>query len=173
MARADTAAAELLSRFGIVAPPVDTQWLAAQLGVIVIPEKMTSDVSGMLLRGEDQNVIGVNADHAPVRQRFTVAHELGHLLLHRGRPLILDTGARVSINRRDGLSSTATDREEIEANRFAAALLAPEKMVRQEVRRSDLLTAEDLVESMARTFNMSRVAMNNRLTNLGVISDPH
>ena len=42
-------------------------------------------------------------------RRFTVAHELGHLRLHRGRPLILDTDTRV--NFRDTVSSMATEHE--------------------------------------------------------------
>lgn len=170
MARADVAARDLLARFGIDEPPVGPQLLAEKLGVLVVYQEMKDDVSGMLLRREEQKVIGVNESHAPVRQRFTVAHELGHLLLHRGRPLILDTQTRVNL--RNAISSTATDREEIEANRFAAALLAPESMVRRAVRSMQFHTAEGLVEQLAERFGMSQTAMNYRLMNLGIISDP-
>ncbi|MFD0309121.1 ImmA/IrrE family metallo-endopeptidase [Streptomyces sp. NPDC127119] len=170
MARSDAEAAALLAKFGIEEPPVDPERLARNLDVLVVRQKMTDDVSGMLLRRDDEKVIGVNGEHLRVRQRFTVAHELGHLLLHRGRPLILDTGTR--INLRDSVSSKATDREEMEANRFAAALLAPEVMVRREARKSDLRSAEELVDRLARRFGMSQMAMNFRLMNLGIISDP-
>jgi Zn-dependent peptidase ImmA (M78 family) len=66
----------------------------------------------------------------------------------------------------------ATDREEIEANRFASALLAPEAMVREAVWRTRFRTAQELVRGLSREFKMSEVAMNYRLMNLGIISGP-
>ena len=36
----------------------------------------------LFISRQAQAVIGVNTHHAPVRQNFTTAHELGHLLLH-------------------------------------------------------------------------------------------
>ncbi|MFD6990497.1 ImmA/IrrE family metallo-endopeptidase [Streptomyces sp. NPDC059943] len=67
------------------------------------------DLSGMLLRRDGQPpVIGANDSQPPLRQRFTIARELGHLLLHLDREVVLDRPVR--INLRDGLSSTATDR---------------------------------------------------------------
>ena len=77
-------------------------------------------------------MIGVNDLHAPRRQRFTIAHEVGHLEMHKGRPLVLD---HVRMNMRDATSSTATDVEEIEANQFAAAILMPSDLVIREARR--------------------------------------
>jgi Zn-dependent peptidase ImmA (M78 family) len=170
MAKADVAAAGLLERFGIAEPKIDPVELAENLGVLVVQQEMTDDVSGMLLRRGEEKVIGVNQAHADVRQRFTVAHELGHLLLHRGRPLILDAGT--SVNFRDKVSSMATDREEMEANRFAAALLAPEAMVRRAAREAQFATVTALVTDLSKRFGMSDTAMNYRLLNLGIISDP-
>lgn len=42
------------------------------------------ELAGMLVRGDGQIVIGVNSLHPLNRQRFTIAHECGHLLLHKG-----------------------------------------------------------------------------------------
>lgn len=170
MARADVAAASLLDKFGVAKHPIEPKWLAEQLGVAVVLRDMAPEVSGMLLRGDGQEVIGVNQSHHGHRQRFTVAHELGHLQLHRGRPLILDTDTRV--NFRDPVSSMATDREEIEANRFAAALLAPEVMVRACVAETAFVTAEELVKALSSSFDMSPQAMTYRLMSLGIISGP-
>ncbi len=116
-----------------------------------------------------RTVIGVNSAHSLTRRRFTVAHELGHLRLHPGRPLILDAPARV--NFRDHIASLATDREEIEANAFAAALLMPERLVLEAVGR--LLTAgqhtpEKLAQLLAEEFQVSEAAMSYRLINLGI-----
>ncbi|MFD6988099.1 ImmA/IrrE family metallo-endopeptidase [Streptomyces sp. NPDC059943] len=170
MAKADIVARALLREFGIDEPPVDPFELARELDVLVVPQQMDDDVSGMLLRKDGSCVIGVNEIHSRERQRFTVAHELGHLRLHEGRPLILDTDARV--NYRNVVSSMATDREEIDANRFAAALLAPEEMVRRAAQGISFRTTDDLVRLLAKQFLLSEMAMTYRLMNLGVVSGP-
>ncbi|WP_405845731.1 ImmA/IrrE family metallo-endopeptidase [Streptomyces sp. NBC_01518] len=170
MARADTAARALLQEFQINTAPIDPFVLAGSLDVQVVLRDLDDDVSGMLLRRDGRCVIGVNRSHSPLRQRFTVAHELGHLRIHRGRPLILDTDTRV--NYRNTVSSMATDREEIEANRFAAALLAPEALVRSSVYQTSFRTVGELVTQLGRTFALSEIAMTYRLMNLGIISGP-
>ncbi|MBH5336116.1 ImmA/IrrE family metallo-endopeptidase [Streptomyces pactum] len=170
MARADVAARALLQQFQISVPPIDPYELARRLDVLVVPQDLDDDVSGMLLRRDGHCVIGVNKSHSCERRRFTVAHELAHLRLHPGRPLILDTGTRV--NYRNTVSSMATDREEIEANRFAAALLAPETMVRDAVSRTPFQTVEELVSALSKRFELSEIAMTYRLMNLGIISGP-
>lgn len=165
MARADTIAQRLLDDFVVTRPPIDPAKMAEDLGTPVVYRVMTPDVSGMLIREPSGSVIGVNAHHAPVRQRFTVAHELGHLHLHPGRPLIVD--AAVLVNLRDQVSSLATDREEIEANRFAAALLMPEALVRTELGRLGVIDPDKITKRLARIFSVSEAAMTIRLTNLG------
>ncbi|MGI5461232.1 ImmA/IrrE family metallo-endopeptidase [Streptomyces sp. CA-249302] len=170
MARADVAARSLLAEFEITTAPVDPYELAGRLGVVVVPQELDDDVSGMLLRRDGRCVIGVNRRQSPLRCRFTVAHELAHLRLHRGRPLILDTDTRV--NYRNTVSSMATDREEIEANRFAAALLAPEALVRTAVHQTRFRTVDELVSQLAGKFEVSEIAMTYRLMNLGIISGP-
>jgi hypothetical protein len=77
-----------------------------------------------------------------------------------GRPLILDAPARV--NFRYPTASLATDREEIEANAFAAAILMPERLVLESVRQ--LLTAgqhtpEKLALLLAEEYAVSTAAM--------------
>jgi Zn-dependent peptidase ImmA (M78 family) len=170
MARADVAARALLEEFEIATAPVDPYDLARRLGVTVVPRELDDDVSGMLMRRGGNCVIGVNQAHPGKRRRFTVAHELAHFRLHRGRPLILDTDTRV--NYRNTVSSMATDREEIEANRFAAALLAPETLVREAVHQTRFRTVGELVSALAGVFQLSEIAMTYRLMNLGIISGP-
>ncbi|GAA4893123.1 ImmA/IrrE family metallo-endopeptidase [Actinomycetospora straminea] len=171
--RAETVAEQLLLEHGLLAAPVDLERLAEACGVEVVPQRFEDgDVSGMLLREEGMPaVIGVNTVQAAVRQRFTIAHELGHWALHPGRLVIFDRPMR--INRRDSVSAMATDREEIQANAFAAALLMPERLVRQHV--SELTPArrrdpEDAAKVLASIFRVSAAAMNFRLINLGLAS---
>lgn len=104
-------------------------------------------------------------------QRFTIAHELGHRALHPGHELILDVPVR--FNMRDGTSGTATDLEEIEANAYAAALLIPARMIREQI--SQLPPAwrrepDEAATALARIFKVSPSALNFRLINLGLIS---
>jgi Zn-dependent peptidase ImmA (M78 family) len=127
--------------------------------------------SGFLHREGSRVVIGINSRNSPKRQRFTIAHELGHWLLHEGKPLIVDQS--VMINRRDGVSSQATDQEEIEANHFAAALLMPKTFIADAITghlRTGIGSREELVAALARDFDVSNEAMGYRLINLGVLS---
>ncbi len=170
MRKTDLAAQRLLAEANIDAAPIDVFALAKLADAEVVQHQFDNgDISGMLYRDDTRTVIGINSTHSPTRQRFTVAHELGHLRLHPGRPLILDAPARV--NFRDPTASLATDREEIEANAFAAALLMPERLVLEAV--SQLLTAahhtpETLTVLLAKKFEVSEAAMDYRLINLGI-----
>jgi Zn-dependent peptidase ImmA (M78 family) len=106
-----------------------------------------------------------------VRQRFTIAHELGHRALHPGRELILDVPVRVNL--RDKTSSMASDLEEIEANAFAATLLMPEQMIRDQLNQLPPARRREpdaAAEALARIFKVSTPALNFRLINLGLTS---
>lgn len=170
--RAEIAAARLLAQSGITRPPVDPEVLATADGVLVVRRHFEdADVSGILFRDGDHHVIGVNSAHPLARQRFTIAHELGHRTLHPGRELILDVPVRVNL--RDKTSSMASDIEEIEANAFAAALLMPQQMIRDQVnqlppakRREPDATAQ----ALAKIFKVSTSALSFRLINLGLTS---
>jgi len=170
--RAEQAAERLLADHGVVGPPVDPELLAVAEGIVVVRRRFeNADVSGILFRDGDHHVIGVNSAHPLVRQRFTIAHELGHRALHPGRELILDVPVRVNL--RDKTSSMASDLEEIEANAFAATLLMPSQMIRDQLnqlpparRREPDTTAI----ALARIFKVSTPALNFRLINLGLTS---
>lgn len=97
MARADVAARQLLDKIGWAEPPVDPARIAEEiLGVVVVEVDMPPDMSGMLVREPARVVIGVNEGHSGPRQRFTIAHELGHFHLHKGRSVIIDSDVRVN-----------------------------------------------------------------------------
>ncbi len=101
----------------------------------------------------------VNKDTAPVRQRFSVAHELGHLILNKRQH---PEGGFVEsdVFYRDQNSRTADNPTEIFANQFGAALLMPAQFVRTLVGqgKSDLVMAHD--------FGVSLSALTHRLSNL-------
>jgi Zn-dependent peptidase ImmA (M78 family) len=107
-----------------------------------------------------------------VRQNFTTAHELGHMLLHDQEQLHVDRGFRV-VRLRDGNSSEGTDQAEREANLFAATLLMPEEFLDRDLAGTeffDLLDDQNLVD-LAREYGVSPQALINRLKNLGCIEE--
>jgi Zn-dependent peptidase ImmA (M78 family) len=168
VSRADKAARLLTEGLNLFSLPVDPEKVAGELGAIVVLQPADSELSGMLLRREGQTVIGLNPGMEKPRQRFALAHLVGHLHLHRSRELILDTADRYS---HGNLPSMPTDREEAEANRFAAALLAPESVVRRMAVEADFTTAAQLVDLLAPRFGLTEAAMAYRLMSLGVILD--
>jgi Zn-dependent peptidase ImmA (M78 family) len=168
MSRADVAARALIDRFDLDAPPVDLDKVAAELGVIVVRKPVESTVNGMLMCRDDKVVVGLNEDRAPESQRFALAHLIGHHQIHRRRELLLDVVDRYSLG---NLPSMPTDREEAEANRFAAALLAPESIVRKMAAEADFRTARQLVELLAPRFEVADGAMSYRLMMLGIVMD--
>lgn len=159
----------LLEQYKISQPPVPVEALARSLGAPVRYSPFEGDISGMVFRDADRIVIGVNSLHHPNRQRFTIAHEIGHMLLHKGVEVHVDRTFR--INLRDDISSQAVDRDEIEANRFAAELLMPEQMLIDDLkgREIDFENEQDLRRLAAR-YGVSPQALTFRLTNLGLIA---
>lgn len=168
MSRPDAAARVMADEYGLVALPVDPAAVAARLGAVVVRQPADSDVTGMLIQRDGRTVIGVNGNLDEQRQRFALAHLAGHLHLHRKRDLILDVVDRFS---RGSLSCLATDREEVEANRFAGALLVPERTVRDMAADADFRTASQLVDLLAPRFGLNRAAVTARLMGLGIILD--
>jgi Zn-dependent peptidase ImmA (M78 family) len=163
-------ALELLKRHGIVKPPVPVEDLARDEGIQVVRTQASGTESGFILRDGRRIVIGINSRNSRKRQRFTIAHELGHWQLHDGQ-LIVDHTIR--INKRDEVSSAAKDYEEIQANAFAAALLMPEEMIQAAVEREvglGINSRDDLIQALANEFDVSSEAMGFRLINLGVFS---
>lgn len=166
---AEKKAIEVLKDAKIDKPPIPVEELAISLGAEITYESYDGDVSGMLYRSAEGAVIGVNSKHAPTRQRFSVAHEVGHLVMHKGTAVFIDRFVRV--NWRDGASS----REEIQANAFAAELLMPRELVAREVEQAlskqERITPQTLAKQLGKTFKVSAEAMSYRLENLGIV-DP-
>lgn len=167
VARAEAAVRNLIDEHQLTALPVDPEKVAASLGAIVIHQPGPIELSGILLRRNGQDVIGVGTDLEAARQRFALAHLVGHLHLHARRDLILDTATRYSHPK---LASMPTDREEAEANRFAAALLVPEGIVRRMAVEADARTEDQMLDLLAPRFEVTRALMAARLMGLGIIS---
>jgi Zn-dependent peptidase ImmA (M78 family) len=162
----DKRATDLLRKFGLFKIPVDVEAVAMRLGAAVVLDDMDDDVSGFLLREKSVATIAANKLHHPNRQRFTIAHECGHLLLHA------DQGDRLWLDKayffRDGSSSSGDRLAEIQANQFAAGLLMPEELVRGSLENQSTLSDIDIFR-LAIRFGVSEQAMTLRLVSLGLL----
>ncbi len=165
----------LLEKLGVDHPPIPVEKIASNLGIQVVKSPLPDDMSGLLYREKDgkHTVIGVNSMHAPVRQRFTIAHEIGHFHLHSDEvhvDRLFPSLKGASVRFRDQRSSAAADRAEIQANRFAAALLMPEQFIRSDMKKTPLdMADEDTLALMAKRYGVSQHALAIRLVNLGYL----
>lgn len=163
---------QLLTRAGVTKPPVPVERIARLLDVEIRYVSFQGDISGMVAREGGRAVIGVNTLHPTARQRFTIAHEIGHLELGHhlegsGQDgMHIDRDFKVML--RDAKSSQATDPIEIEANNYAAALLMPRSMLTKEPELNLGVDIEDdrLIHGLARRYRVSPQAMTYRLTNI-------
>jgi Zn-dependent peptidase ImmA (M78 family) len=169
--RIESLVERLLATYNITEAPVPVERIAKARGARVFHQSLEDDVSGFLYRDKEQTVIGVNTHHAPVRQNFTTAHELGHLLLHDQEQLHVDHDFRVRL--RDDVSSQGTDDAEREANFFAASLLMPRGFLEEDLENVEYvnLLDDDFLYDLARKYGVSVQALVNRLKNLSYIPE--
>lgn len=166
--RINTEVDRLLTEAEIRQPPVPVERMARAAGAKVVYNDFKDEVSGVLIRREGTIVIGVAKEQSEERRRFTIAHELAHLLLHDGEEIHVDKLFRVNL--RSTSSSNAEDVEEIEANAFAASLLMPLSFLRADL-QGLVLDIDDVarIEGLARRYRVSTQAMTYRLMNIYAI----
>lgn len=142
--------------------PVNPQAIAQAMGIELKaltphdPVTWRANESGHYSYRDGKPLITYNFTDAPVRQRFTIAHEIGHHV-HGDLDAPRDTTEQ--------FSAKARDPKEVAANRFAAALLMPAALVKHlvfEQRITDL-------RKLAQTFGVSTAAMEFRLKAIGLL----
>jgi Zn-dependent peptidase ImmA (M78 family) len=163
-------AKELLRRGRVKRAPVPIEKLAALLGATIKYEPFAGELYGMVHRNTDGSAtIGVNSVDRATRQRFTIAHELGHLLLHETEELHIDEESPIGF--RNHASGMAVDEREIEANQFAAELLMPAHMISEDVQEliEKAIGVDEAIGRLASKYNVSNEAMTIRLSALELI----
>ena len=168
----------LLNQFGIPCAPVPVEYIATELGAKVIfkPYRGKEKISGVLIRESKRTLIGINSETSPTRQRFSIAHELGHMLLHKGE-IFVDVTAKLNIaaevNMRQSTPSMALDKKEIEANQFAAELLMPVRFINDQLTeildQNPDIDIEILTKDLSTKFEVSQHSMEYRLKQLGLL----
>ncbi len=115
----------------VVGPPTPLADVAQRLGGEVREMALSDDVCGILYWEADRKVLVVNATHDPLRQRVSLARQIGHLLLHRRIDVRVDDGMKVNV--RLPLVGTLESIEEIEASVFALHLLMPDPWLQHDL----------------------------------------
>ena len=160
----------LLKKANVRKPPVLINRIAKILNADVKIEVLDGDISGFLYRDGHHAIVGVNQSHPERRQRFTIAHELAHVVLKHHGKFFVDRGSMIF---RNSFSSTGEDQVEREANNFAARLLMPEEMLKKDLGRVSVdLDDPKAIEKLSRKYKVSVQAMTYRLTNLGFMKPP-
>lgn len=178
--RIEAAALNLLQQHKLLALPINVREVAKVLEIRVLYEDLEEDISGFLVIKKGNATIVVNSRHHPNRQRFTIAHECGHFVLHakkatredrlfvdRKYPLYRQPNAPAVFARSESFAGDYE--EERQANRFAASLLMPEPMVRGYLAQNKIDLSDETDSSrLAFAFGVSEQAMSIRLMNLGL-----
>ena len=160
-------AQNLLDRLSINDIPVPVEQVATAVGAQVRFFPLDDELSGMIFIKGGKPIIGVNALHHPHRQRFTIAHEIGHFLLHRTR-----IENRVHVDKkfivyRDARSAHGSDLIEVQANRFAAALLMPKPFLTKVLAEEEYdIDDEQPTEALAKRLRVSKQALEFRIMSL-------
>lgn len=154
-----SAAAEVLRTYWDQQLPIRVDLIAQRMGVRLFPRAEMGYSGHFFAAGDPHNQTGApaiifNTDDSSARQRFTIAHELGHFVLGHG------TSPRDTSN---VFSSSAGSPIERAANQFAAHLLMPADAIRMMISRGYSST-----DALANIFGVSTAAMGYHLVNLGL-----
>jgi Zn-dependent peptidase ImmA (M78 family) len=132
-----------------------------EVTIVDCPAAYEADGGSLVIRGPHDYTIYLSPYTTPLRDNFTIAHELGHVILHYS-------------HRRDELADSlplhfaryGTDPFEWQANRFAAALLMPKEDVQREFGR-----VKGDIGLLAGRYGVSVPAVQIRCRSLGLINN--
>ncbi len=144
---------------GIKTNPINIEALIQKHGLRVIYEDLGREISGYIEKRDSGFIISINKYQSPRRQRFTLAHEFSHFILHQKS---IESGRKIDSNLfRDDTKNA----EELEANKFASELLMPEIKFKEQVSSGKRQFSE-----LADYFEVSIAAARYRAYQLNYIS---
>lgn len=160
---------ELVELFPKLAkPPVNLKNIMNSLSIKFEEKDYEGQLSGAAIFNGSDMIVTVSSKEPESRKRFTIAHEIGHLLLHADQALNIDIKP-VTLNR-DLSSTTGESWREVEANYFAASLLMPKEDVKSHFGKWSELEEDVRLKKLAQRYEVSMQAMSVRLNTLGLIS---
>ncbi len=163
--RGEAEAQKILNKYEISEAPINVVQLAKKegYGVVEATFRDKNISGGIQFKTDTENgKMYINANDSPLRQRFSLAHEVGHSCMHSN---VSEYSKGVLENINMFRDSSNHNIEEVEANAFAAALLMPESIV------CEMWRKWRSTEILADIFKVSLSAMSFRLYNLGLKGD--
>jgi Zn-dependent peptidase ImmA (M78 family) len=136
--------------------PVEVGAIAKSFGISVLKSTMPGSISGEIRETDGIVTIKVNRHDIKERQRFTIAHEIAHFLLHRDR---LANGITDDVLYRSRL----TDDLERQANRLAADIIMPANLIQSAQSNLTALKPEDKLKKIAELAQVSLAAVKIRI----------
>ena len=151
----------LLNRYNYIDDMVDIANIVRQQNYNVFIDDLDNNISGYVDH-ENREVV-LNKNETPERRRFTLAHELGHIILNSNN----------RIQHRDNILNNqldiyANDDKEVEANYFAGCILMPRNVFIREFNsiKGDI---DYKIQKLAYYFGVSKLAVNVRANVLNLI----
>ena len=138
--------------------PVPLGAIAQELGIDVKLSALERGRSGLIECVNGKYTIKINRHETRERQRYTLAHEIAHFLLHRD---IIDASGEIIDNVL--YRSGQPEQIEYEANRLAADLIMPDNFIRSDLSTVGFPVTDEVIERMAREWQVSKAAMEIRL----------
>jgi len=158
-------ARNLIAQYGysVDSIPVDVKRILKDKGIIIKEMDLPNDISGVLDTRGKKPLVLINSSHKENRQRFSMAHELGHFVLQTSF-----TGVHMdkATYFRSNISAEGTDIDEKRANRFAAELLIPTDILLVKLQTyPDLIDSDDdsPIQGLANDFKVSTASLMFKL----------
>jgi Zn-dependent peptidase ImmA (M78 family) len=161
----------IFKQYNVNKVPVPVEKIALKMNLAITPTDLGPGVSGALIVNDGKATIGINENDPNERRRYTIAHEIGHYILHNElNTLFVEKSYFLAGNENASLSEL---KKEKEANAFASALLMPDELIKREIEKIkgdvNLTNDEELVSYLAKKFDVSDVAMTRRLVALNYL----
>lgn len=163
--KAEKAALEILQENFITSCPVPVEELIEFHGLgLILSDFSNGEISGVI--DLKKKYLYINSMDSSQRRRFTIAHELGHWVLHQAE---LSDNQELAVLYRRPLGREGEDRLEQEANYFAANLLVPKELLRDIIHNKKGESSEGSLNAhLAKIFNVSESVIGYRRKFLGV-----
>jgi len=162
--KASRTAYDIIKKYGITEPNEFSIQTIAELEGAIVQEKSIKGAQGRILFGKEgrKSIITINKNITNTQKKsFVLAHELGHLVLHRNLEHFF------SCNDGDFLDWHRKGSHESEANQFAAELLMPAELFSEKA-IVEKFSFEHL-RNLAKLFNTSITATAIRYAQYGNI----
>lgn len=164
----------LLKQHRISTPPVPLERLVEGFGASLQIRPASLDIRGFVVRASrntlNRDLIFINSKHSPNTQRFTLAHEIGHLLIDFTE--IHFDGAESSGRRKGATVRRNADEQDEEAvvDQFAAELLMPKDMLTSDLKARTIdPNDDDALKRLAARYHVSLIVLTLRLRQLELL----